>query len=74
MSIRQIVSAREMICVVPDARKAEAVQRAVEGPVTPQVPASILQTHPNVTLYLDVLSASRLDPEHRGAIDPDEDR
>jgi glucosamine-6-phosphate deaminase len=74
MSVRQIVSAREMICVVPDARKAEAVQAAVEGPVTPEVPASILQTHPNVTLYLDVPSAARLSPERRGGLDPDDGR
>jgi glucosamine-6-phosphate deaminase len=45
---------------VPDLRKAEAVRSAVEGPVTPMVPASILQTHADVDLFLDRASASLL--------------
>jgi glucosamine-6-phosphate deaminase len=60
MSCRQILASRRILCIVPDARKAEAVRAAVEGPVTPHVPASILQTHDDVTVYLDVDSASRL--------------
>jgi glucosamine-6-phosphate deaminase len=60
MSIRQILASREIICAVPDARKADAVQRCLEGPVTPDAPASILQTHPNATVYLDTASAARL--------------
>jgi glucosamine-6-phosphate deaminase len=61
ISIRQIMDAREIICVVPDARKAEAVKMSLEGPVTPDAPASILQEHPNTTVYLDEASASRLE-------------
>ena len=53
MSVRQILEARRILCVVPDQRKAEAVRAALEGPVTPAVPASILQTHPDVTVFLD---------------------
>lgn len=60
ISVRQILEAREIICVAPDARKAEAVRKSLEGPVTPEVPASILQTHPNTTVYLDAASASLL--------------
>jgi glucosamine-6-phosphate deaminase len=60
MSIRQILKAREILVIVPDARKAEAVQAMMEAPITPAVPASILRTHPNVTVYLDRASASRL--------------
>lgn len=60
MSIRQILKSGEIICTVPDARKARAVQLAVEGPVVPEVPASILQTHPGVRLYLDRDSSSLL--------------
>jgi glucosamine-6-phosphate deaminase len=60
ISVRQILEAREIICVVPDARKAEAVRNSLDGPVTPAVPASILQTHPNATIYLDTASASLL--------------
>ena len=60
MSIRQIVRSAAIICSVPDRRKAEAVRAAVEGPVTPDVPASILQEHARATIYLDRESASLL--------------
>jgi glucosamine-6-phosphate deaminase len=60
ISVRQILAAHEIICVVPDSRKADAVRNSLEGPVTPDVPASILQTHPNTTVYLDKLSAAGL--------------
>jgi len=60
MSIRQIMKATAIVCTVPDARKARAVRAAVEGPVTPDVPASILQRHAAATLYLDPASAQLL--------------
>ena len=60
MSVRQILASREIIVVVPDERKAVAVKHTLQGPVTPAVPASILQEHPNATLYLDRASASLL--------------
>lgn len=60
MSIRQILKSKAIVCSVPDDRKATAVQAAVEGPVTNQVPASILQTHPAATIYLDKPAASKL--------------
>jgi glucosamine-6-phosphate deaminase len=60
MSIRQIFKSEQIVCTVPDRRKAQAIQVAVEGPVTPQVPASILQQHPRTTLFLDRDSASLL--------------
>ena len=62
MSIRQILKSRGILCIVPEARKARAVKDSVEGPVTPMVPASILQNHPDTMLYLDQDSASQLDP------------
>jgi len=65
ISVRQILAAHEIICVVPDSRKADAVKSSLEGPVTPDVPASILQTHPNTTVYLDEPSAARLRPRDR---------
>ena len=68
MSVRQILNAREIICVVPDARKAKAVSACVEGDVSPMTPASILQTHPSTTLYLDRDSAALLDAPARGPI------
>jgi len=60
MSVRQIMASKAIVCTVPDARKADAVAKTVEGPVTPEVPASILQEHPAATLYLDQGSASGL--------------
>jgi glucosamine-6-phosphate deaminase len=60
MSIRQIMRSARIVCSVPEVRKAHAVQQAVEGDVTPLVPASILQRHPTVTVYLDHESASLL--------------
>jgi glucosamine-6-phosphate deaminase len=63
MSIRQILSANAIVCVVPDRRKAEAVRACLEGPVTPNAPASILRTHHDVTVYLDRESASLLSPD-----------
>jgi glucosamine-6-phosphate deaminase len=58
MSVRQIMKAREMIVVVPDARKAQAVKLCFEGEISPMAPASILRTHSNATVYLDKDSAS----------------
>ncbi len=60
MSVRQILKSEKIICSVPDRRKAVAVKNSVEGPVTPEVPASILQTHPATWLFLDKASASLL--------------
>lgn len=60
MSVRQILKSKEIIVVVPDARKAAAVKASVEGDITPMAPASILRTHPATTLYLDRSSAALL--------------
>jgi len=60
MSIKQILRSREILCIVPDQRKAEAVKASVELSVSPMHPASILQTHERVTLYLDRDSSSLL--------------
>ena len=62
MSVRQILKAKEIISVVPDARKALAVKRCVEGEISPMAPGSILRTHPAATVYLDWDSASLLSP------------
>jgi glucosamine-6-phosphate deaminase len=62
MSVRQILKAKEIIAVVPDARKAKAVKACLEGPIDPSAPASILRTHANVAIYLDKESAALLSP------------
>ena len=58
MSVRQIMKSEAIVCTVPDERKAKAVQNATQGPVTPEVPASILQEHPDCHLFLGVAAAS----------------
>ena len=68
MSVRQILKSREIICVVPDTRKAQAVKACLEGEVSPMSPASILQTHANATVYLDRDSAALLSSATRGEI------
>ncbi|WP_339748139.1 glucosamine-6-phosphate deaminase [uncultured Rubinisphaera sp.] len=60
MSVKQILKTSTIICSVPDERKAEAVKNSVEGEVSPDVPASILQTHGDTTLFLDQAAASLL--------------
>ena len=60
MSAQQIMKSDMIVCTVPDQRKAEAVKNAVSGPVSPDVPASILQNHPNCHLFLDKEAASLL--------------
>jgi len=62
MSARQILKAREILAVVPDKRKAQAVKACFEGEISPMAPASILRRHPNATVYLDWNSASLLGP------------
>ena len=52
MSCQQILASAAIIVSVPDERKAAATRDAIEGPVTPDVPASILQRHPQTTIYL----------------------
>ena len=63
MSVRQILKAKEIIAIVPDARKAQAVKACFEGPISNMAPASILRSHENATIYLDKASASLLSPE-----------
>ena len=60
LTIPALLSAREMICLVPESRKASAVRNALRGPISNSCPASILRRHPQATLFLDSDSASLL--------------
>lgn len=60
MSVKQIMKSRNIICSVPDARKANAVKNSVERDISPDVPASILKQHPATWLFLDNGSAALL--------------
>jgi glucosamine-6-phosphate deaminase len=60
MSIKQIMRSRVIVCSVPDARKSQAVRECLTGSVSPMRPASILQQHTDVHIYLDSESANGL--------------
>lgn len=64
MSIRQIMRARTILCVVPEARKAPAVRACLEEEISPLRPASILRLHHDVEIYLDHDSAALLAPPY----------
>lgn len=53
MGVGSIMSAKSVLVVVSGTDKAAIVRSAFRGPITPQVPASILQLHPHVTLVGD---------------------
>ena len=59
-SVKQILKAKEIVVVVPDTRKAQAVKACFEGEISPMAPASILRNHPNATVYLDENSSALL--------------
>jgi glucosamine-6-phosphate deaminase len=61
MSIRQIMKSKQIICSVPDERKAVAVRDCLQKPISNQHPAGILREHPNCSLYLDRAAASLLE-------------
>lgn len=61
MTVRQILSAAAILCCVPGQRKAQAIANTLVQDVTPDVPATILKTHPDCTIYLDRESASLTD-------------
>jgi len=63
MSVRQILKSKEILCIVPGPKKAQAVKACFEGPISPNAPSSILRTHPNCTIYLDNESAALLSPD-----------
>lgn len=60
MSIPQILRSKEILVVVPESRKAPAVQACFEGEISPMAPASALRTHGNAIVFLDVDSAALL--------------
>lgn len=68
MSVKQVLKAKEIIGIVPDARKAPAVKLCFDGEISPMAPASILRTHPAATIYLDRESASLLSPRTISAL------
>jgi glucosamine-6-phosphate deaminase len=70
MTVRQILKAQEIIAIVPEARKAKAIEKCFAGEISPLAPASILRRHSNTIVYLDKDSAALLKPETVAAFQP----
>ena len=62
MGIQTIMSAKKIVLLASGVAKAEAVRNMLEGEVTPAVPASLLRSHPDVTVVVDEQAASQLSP------------
>ena len=60
LTVPALLRAKHVLAVVPEKRKAEAIKTTLNGPVTPNCPASILRTQGHVVMYLDQDSASLL--------------
>jgi glucosamine-6-phosphate deaminase len=55
-----LMSARHLVCCVPERRKAEAVRNALQGPISTSCPGSIVRTHGRAVIFLDLESCSLL--------------
>ena len=60
LTIPALLAAKRVLAIVPEARKAEAVYRALRGPISEDCPGSILRQTPHAHLFLDVDSADRV--------------
>ncbi len=60
MGIKNIMQSRKIVLIASGEGKAKVVQQMIEGPITPELPASVLQLHPDVTVILDEEAASLL--------------
>lgn len=65
MGIRSIMQSKKIILLAFGASKQDAIKALFEGPVTEEVPASILQDHPDVTIICDEVAAAKLEPKYR---------
>ncbi len=61
MGIKSIMQAKKILIIVSGKNKAEAVKNSFFGPITPAVPASILQLHNDVTIVADEAALSEID-------------
>ena len=60
LTIPALLAAKRVLTIVPETRKADAVQRALRGPISEDCPGSILRRTPHAHLFLDTESASKL--------------
>jgi glucosamine-6-phosphate deaminase len=62
MGIKTILSAKRVLLMAWGTNKAEIIQKAIEGVISPLIPTTYLQLHKNTTLVLDYEAASELNP------------
>jgi glucosamine-6-phosphate deaminase len=60
LTISALLAAKQILAIVPEKRKADAVEKALKGEIDTRCPASILQKTPQVSMFLDRDSASKL--------------
>lgn len=60
MGIASIMSAKQIVLMAYGAEKADAIYKTIHGPITEELPASVLQNHANVTLIVDEAAAGKL--------------
>ena len=65
VGLKTILAARHVLVIAYGAHKTAAVKAMVEGPRSPQCPASFLQGHPDTRVFLDEAAAAQLDSQHR---------
>ena len=61
MGIQSIMQSKMIVLMAYGQGKADAIKQMIEGPVTEDLPASVLQKHPNVVVIVDEAAASALD-------------
>ncbi|MBW7987920.1 glucosamine-6-phosphate deaminase [Lactobacillus helveticus] len=65
MGTANIMDAKKVVLMAFGEKKAQAIKEMIEGPVTEQVPASILQKHPDVTVIVDKAAAQELGDKYK---------
>lgn len=60
MGVKTVMNARKLLLIALGEEKADAIKATVEGPVTPDCPASVLQLHPDTVIFCDEGAASKL--------------
>ena len=65
MGNANIMQAKKVVLMAFGEKKAQAIKEMIEGPVTEQVPAAILQKHPDVTIIVDKAAAQELDDKYK---------
>ena len=64
MGIKSIMQAKKLLLVANGIEKADILEKALFGPVTPEIPASIIQLHPNLTVVADMDALSQISKMH----------